>query len=130
MAVKIGNRSYPAQGGPEYEQLAGAGMAARGGTGPVVKVPTQTEFNDMVSQGRLWFGVKDPLNPNKKALDAAQTPVDYGRLYGYGENDIAHFYAQRRGGHPMAYQEYIRDMQSAGPRTTPEPPARKFNWGD
>jgi hypothetical protein len=31
-------------------------------------------------------------------LKKADNSIEYGRAYGYSENDIAHFYAQRRGG--------------------------------
>lgn len=115
-------KGIPEFGGAEIERAAGVGLTARGGTAPTPPSPSREDFDAMVSRGRMWgFGEKDPLSPTKRALENAQTPVDYGRLYGYSENDIARFYATRRAGHPMAYDEYVRDLQNAGPRSTPEP---------
>lgn len=44
------------------------------------------------------------------ALKNAKTPAQYGRAYGYSEDDIAHFYVKRRGGDVgLGYDEYLAD---------------------
>ena len=52
---------------------------------------------------------------SKEAVDAlmiADSPYEYGKAYGYSEDDIAAFYKQLRGGDEgVAYQEYLRDKQ-------------------
>jgi hypothetical protein len=50
----------------------------------------------------------------KPELVRAQSAVDFGRLYGYSEDDIACFYLKRRRGRAdIAYSEYIRDCRRA-----------------
>ena len=53
----------------------------------------------------------------KESVDAlmiADSPYEYGKAYGYSEDDIAAFYKQLRGGDEgVAYQEYLRDKQVA-----------------
>ena len=45
------------------------------------------------------------------ALKAAKTPMQFGRSFGYSEDDIARFYVERNGGDvDAALQEYTRDM--------------------
>jgi hypothetical protein len=91
--------------------------------------PTAEQFAAMAQRGRMhyagekygpayeeMFGKPPPpseLKPTKAQLAKAQSPVDFGRIYGYSEDDIAHFYNQRRMGHPMAYDEYKRDLESS-----------------
>lgn len=51
------------------------------------------------------------------ALRNAQTPDEFGRAYGYSEDDIAAFYVRRRGGDVQAgYGEYVRDLASSAPK--------------
>tara|TARA_Y100000114_G_C11491680_1_gene200170 strand:+ start:43 stop:519 length:477 start_codon:yes stop_codon:yes gene_type:complete len=51
---------------------------------------------------------KDALN-----LLNAQSPYEYGKSYGYSDDDIAHFYVSRRGGDLDAgYEEYINDLKN------------------
>jgi len=75
--------------------------------------PTRKEFEAMAGLGRLWGAEeKSPRTPTEAELARAETPLDYGRLYGYSENDIAHFYSHWRRGHPSGY-EYVRDLAEA-----------------
>ena len=51
---------------------------------------------------------------NIELIKNAQTPYEFGKAYGYSDDDIAKFYLQRRGGQQdLAYDEYIRDRKSA-----------------
>lgn len=44
----------------------------------------------------------------------ADSPVEFGRLYGYSEADIAKFYLNLRGGNAeIAYEEYLEDIDSS-----------------
>jgi hypothetical protein len=54
-----------------------------------------------------------PRIPTPKELETAETAIEYGRLYGYSEDDIAHFYNFRRRGHALAYDEYVDDLKNA-----------------
>lgn len=76
---------------------------------------TREQFEAMADRGRLHKAPEqDPLTPSAADLDrAADNPVDLGRLYGYSEDDIAHFYRFRRRGHELAYTEYIDDLKAA-----------------
>jgi hypothetical protein len=53
------------------------------------------------------------LIPTDSELDEAQSPLELGRLYGFSEDDIAHFYRSRRRTPETAYDEYVRDLQEA-----------------
>jgi hypothetical protein len=55
------------------------------------RVSTRQEFKQMAARGRLHTVI-----PTDSELDEAQSLVDLGRLYGYTEDDIAHFYKFRR----------------------------------
>jgi hypothetical protein len=76
------------------------------------RVPTRQEFEQMAARGRLHKD-DNTVIPTDSELDEAQSPVDLGRLYGYTEDDIAHFYKFRRRGRETAYIEYVRDLQQA-----------------
>jgi hypothetical protein len=77
-----------------------------------MKVPTREEFAGMAARGRLWrHDEPSPYTPSSEKLKQAKSPLDYGRAYGYSEDDIAHFYYFRRRGHPMAYDEYMDDLE-------------------
>jgi hypothetical protein len=76
------------------------------------RVPTRKEFEEMAARGRLHTE-DDRFIPSNSDLDEAQSPVDLGRLYGFTEDDIAHFYNFRRRGHHIAYTEYVRDLELA-----------------
>ncbi len=66
----------------------------------------------MAARGRLWrHDEPSPCAPTPEKLKQATTPLDYGRAYGYSEDDIAHFYNFRRRGHAMAYDEYLHDLK-------------------
>lgn len=77
---------------------------------------------------------------SKEAVDAlmiADSPYEYGRAYGYSEDDIAAFYKQLRGGDEgVAYQEYLRDKQVADDVTQlvdrgfPQTTAKKIATGE
>ena len=75
-------------------------------------IPTRTEFEQMAARGRLHKD-DNTVIPTDSELDEAQSPVDLGRLYGYSEDDIAHFYRVRRRELETAYTEYVRDLQQA-----------------
>ena len=60
------------------------------------RVPTRQEFEQMATRGRL-HKEDNTVIPTDSELDEAQSPVDLGRLYGYTEVDIAHFYKFRPG---------------------------------
>lgn len=57
--------------------------------------------------GRVFVG-KDKATVD--LLKNAKNPTDYGRAYGYSDDDIAHFYTKRAGGMPeIGYQEWLAD---------------------
>ena len=85
------------------------------------RVPTRQEFEQMAARGRLRKE-DNTVIPTDSELDEAQSPVDLGRLYGYTEDDIAHFYKFRRRVSETAYIEYVRDLQQAK-----IPPAERFS---
>jgi hypothetical protein len=60
-------------------------------------VPTRKEFEEMAARGRL-HNEDNSFIPSDSDLDHAQSPVELGRLYGFTEDDIAHFYKFRRAG--------------------------------
>jgi hypothetical protein len=76
------------------------------------RVPTRKEFEEMAARGRL-HGDDNTFIPSEADLDEAQSPVELGRLYGFSEDDIAHFYKARRRGQEAAYTEYVRDLELA-----------------
>jgi hypothetical protein len=84
-------------------------------------VPSRKEFEEMAARGRLHESERDLVIPSDADLDTAQSPLDLGRLYGYSEDDIAHYYNFRRRGHHTAYTEYIRDLEQA--KVAPAKPA-------
>jgi len=44
-------------------------------------------------------------------LKNANSPIEFGRAYGYSDADIAQFYIRRRGGNKgIAYREYLSDL--------------------
>jgi hypothetical protein len=75
-------------------------------------LPTRREFEQMAARGRV-HEKDDAIIPTDSELDEAQSPVELGRLYGYSEDDIAHFYKSRWRGLETAYTEYVRDLQQA-----------------
>ena len=75
-------------------------------------IPTRKEFERMAARGRLHKD-DNTVIPTDSDLDKAQSPVDLGRLYGYSEDDIAHFYRVRRRELETAYTEYVQDLQQA-----------------
>jgi hypothetical protein len=75
-------------------------------------LPTRKEFEQMAARGRLHKD-DNTVIPTDSDLDEAQSPVDLGRLYGYSEDDIAHFYRIRRRELETAYTEYLQDLQQA-----------------
>jgi hypothetical protein len=78
------------------------------------KFITLQEFENMAKLGRIHMAVEDSVQPSKGSLNKAESPVDFGRLYGYSEEDIACFYLKRRGGRAdIAYAEYIHDLKCA-----------------
>ena len=57
--------------------------------------------------GRVFVG-RDKATV--EGLKNAKNPTDYGRAYGYSEDDIAHFYTKRAGGNAdIGYQEWLAD---------------------
>ena len=82
-------------------------------TGMPKGVPSRTEFERMAARGRLHSVERGALIPSDSDLDKAQSPLDLGRLYGFTEDDIAHYYHVRRHGHQVAYTEYLRDLEHA-----------------
>ena len=76
------------------------------------RVPTRKEFEEMAARGHL-HNEDNSFIPSDSDLDHAQSPVELGRLYSFTEDDIAHFYKFRRGGHDIAYTEYVRDIEQA-----------------
>jgi len=45
-------------------------------------------------------------------LKNANSPIEFGRAYGYSDADIAQFYIRRRGGNKgIAYREYLSDLE-------------------
>jgi hypothetical protein len=76
------------------------------------RVPTRREFEEMAARGRL-HKEDNTVIPSDSDLDDAQSPIDLGRVYGFTEDDIAHFYNFRRRGHHIAYTEYVQDLEQA-----------------
>lgn len=71
-------------------------------------------FLEMAKKGKIHQAVDDVVKPPRAQLEAAKSPVDFGRLYGYSEDDIAHFYMQRAGGNiNRAYNDYVWDLAGA-----------------
>jgi len=71
-------------------------------------------FRSFARSGRMrQAGEKGELKPSEADLSKAQSAIDYVCLYGYSEPDIAAFYLERRGGHPVGYYEYLRDYVKA-----------------
>jgi hypothetical protein len=77
------------------------------------RIPSRREFEEMAARGRLHEWERATIVPSDTELDSAQSPVDLGRLYGFTEDDIAHFYYSRRQGQTVAYAEYVRDLEQA-----------------
>jgi hypothetical protein len=76
--------------------------------------PSRKEFEEMAARGRLHqWSERDSLIPSDSELDKAQSPLDLGRLYGYSEDDIAHYYRSRHADCRVAYTEYVRDFEHA-----------------
>ena len=67
----------------------------------------------MAARGRLHTEENRSFIPSTSDLEEAQSPLELGRLYGYSEDDIAHFYKSRRRGVETAYAEYLRDLEGA-----------------
>jgi hypothetical protein len=87
-----------------------------------VRVPTRKEFEEMAARGRL-HKEDNTVIPSDTDLDNAQSPIDLGRLYGFTEDDIAHFYNFRRRGHDIAYTEYVHDLEQAKVPPAKAPPS-------
>jgi hypothetical protein len=77
-------------------------------------VPSRKEFEEMAQRGRLheWLE-RISVIPSDSELETAQSPLDLGRLYGYPEEDIAHYYWSRRRDCQTAYTEYLRGFENA-----------------
>ena len=89
-------------------------------------VPSRKEFEEMAARGRLHeSSERDGVIPSDSELDKAQSPLDLGRLYGYSEEDIAHYYWSRRLDRQAAYTEYVRDLQHAKIAARSTPPQLK-----
>ena len=75
---------------------------------------TLQEFEAMAKRGRIHTSAEDTIKPRKADLIRAESAVDFGRLYGYSEDDIACFYLKRRRGRvDIAYSEYVQDCRGA-----------------
>ena len=76
---------------------------------------TLEQFKELSSKGRIRHTEKK--KPDSKVLKNAETPYEYGKAYGYSKADIAHFYAQRRGGgdigQKLGHKEFIADQKKA-----------------
>ena len=80
---------------------------------------TLEEFKRMAKRGRIRGGDDDPVKPSKRDLKKARSAVDFGRLYGYSEDDIARFYlrftlyrfGRRRDLPEFAYIQYVCDSK-------------------
>jgi hypothetical protein len=77
-------------------------------------IPSRKAFEEMALRGRLheWLE-RISVIPSDSELETAQSPLDLGRLYGYSEEDIAHYYWSRRRDCQIAYTEYVRDFENA-----------------
>ena len=48
-----------------------------------------------------------------KSIESAKTPIDYGKAYGYSDEDIAAFYVARRGGNKeLGYKDFLNDQNA------------------
>jgi len=84
---------------------------------------TLQAFITMANHGRIHTAAEDMVEPSELELKKARSPVDFGRLHGYSEDDIACFYLKRRRGRAdIAYAEYIQDLKCANfPPSKPSP---------
>lgn len=82
------------------------------------KVPSLDEFSQMVKNGKL----NQASGKSIAGEEFAKTPMDMGVLNNYSLDDIAHFYAFRKGNGKVkpteaydplkeGYSEYVRDLQ-------------------
>ena len=84
--------------------------------------------------GRVFVGqTKEDVD----RLMGASNPYEYGKAYGYSDDDIAAFYKRLRGDNDeVAYQEYLRDRQTSADVDSlvmqgfPESTARKIATGE
>jgi hypothetical protein len=64
-------------------------------------------FVDDDMMGKVYVGTSPE---NLQAIKSAKTPFDYGRAYGYSDNDIAAFYHTRYGGDlNVALNKFLKD---------------------
>lgn len=84
--------------------------------------------------GRIFVGQS---KEDVDRLMSASNPYEYGKAYGYSDDDIAAFYKRLRGDNDeVAYQEYLRDRQSSSDVESlvmqgfPESTARKIVSGE
>jgi len=92
----------------------------------VFRVPENTPFAESYEMGDLEEKAKakklyyeDDMHgtfyvgtskSDVQELKYAETPYDYGKIYNYPEEDIAHFYTKRRGGDlKYGYEEFLSD---------------------
>ena len=64
----------------------------------------------VVDDDRMGRVIAGRTQADVDALKNAKTAAEYGRIYGYSDDDIAAFYLKRRGGDPdLAYEEFVRE---------------------
>ena len=74
------------------------------------KLKAKKLYIDDDNMGRVFVG---KTKKDVDLLKKAETPYDYGKSYGYSEDDIAAFYLKRRGGNKeIAYEEFISDKNN------------------
>jgi hypothetical protein len=74
------------------------------------KLKAKKLYIDDNKMGKVFVG---KTKKDVELLKKAETPYDYGKSYGYSEEDIAAFYLQRRGGvKEIAYEEFISDKNN------------------
>ena len=146
-AGKVNQARTPDQ---DFEDVVSGGMPAadfdlRGYDAEIGGLSYETgELTDALENAGL-FVYDDRMGTvvagrSKEAVDAlrsASNPYEYGKAYGYSEEDIASFYKKLRGGDEgVAFQEFLRDKQVSDDivRLTdqgyPESTARKIVSGE
>jgi hypothetical protein len=98
-------------GDRERERIVSSRCEKRQSTN-MAQPPTREQFDEMAKRGRMRLSEETTVTPTAAELAKVETPLDYGRLYGYSEDDIAHFYNRRRRGHQSGYEEYVRDLEN------------------
>ncbi len=104
--ANILKKSVPAV---EFEIAGGSPLSEQYESGELVeRLRERGLFVDDDRMGHVFVGT----TPEKlTTITNAKTPFEFGRAYGYSDDDIAAFYVKRRGGDvDLGYAEYTQDI--------------------